>query len=333
MTWWAWRQVRLPARLLAAVVAAFALLLAWTGPQLADQFAADGLRACSSGLESTGMRTCGDLERDLLGRFSILGAVGGLLTVLPAAVGMLWGAPLLAREYEAGTHRLAWTQSVTRTRWLATRLAVIGAVAVAATAVSSLAFTWWSTSRDQLDSRITPGVFEQRGIVPVAYVAFALALGTAVGSVVRRVVPAATVTLLLAVLALFGAKQGREHLLDPVELRYPTYTFFADEPAGRIGADRGWVLSNRTLDRDGNVISPAGELSDQRAAELCGVSLPDLTKADLDACGRRLGLVDVALVHPADRFWALQAAESALFTAAAVGLVALSFRQVRRHSG
>ena len=45
-----------------------------------------------------------------------------MLAVVPAVVGAFWGAPLVARELEAGTHRLAWTQSVTRGRWLATRL-------------------------------------------------------------------------------------------------------------------------------------------------------------------------------------------------------------------
>ena len=43
-----------------------------------------------------------------------------VLAVAPAIIGVFWGAPLVARELEAGTHRLAWTQSVTRTRWLAT---------------------------------------------------------------------------------------------------------------------------------------------------------------------------------------------------------------------
>ena len=37
-----------------------------------------------------------------------------------------WGAPLVTRELEAGTHRLVWNQSVTRTRWLATKLGLIG---------------------------------------------------------------------------------------------------------------------------------------------------------------------------------------------------------------
>jgi len=36
----------------------------------------------------------------------------------PALLGIFWGAPLIARELETGTCRLAWNQSVTRTRWL-----------------------------------------------------------------------------------------------------------------------------------------------------------------------------------------------------------------------
>jgi hypothetical protein len=36
---------------------------------------------------------------------------------------MFWGAPLVASEFEAGTHDLAWTQSVTRRRWMRSNLA------------------------------------------------------------------------------------------------------------------------------------------------------------------------------------------------------------------
>ena len=32
----------------------------------------------------------------------------------PALIGIFWGAPLVAREFETGTFRLAWTQSVSR---------------------------------------------------------------------------------------------------------------------------------------------------------------------------------------------------------------------------
>lgn len=338
MTWMAWRQVRIPAQVYAAAVVLFVVVLAWTGPQLVDRFETDGLAQCALGKETTGNRTCGDLEDTFLSDFSLFDSLGGVLTILPAVVGMFWGAPLLAREYESRTSQLAWTQSVTRTRWLAVRLAVVGGIAVVLTAVYSLAFTWWSGPRDRLGSRISPPTFEQRGIVPIAYVVFALVLGVAVGAVIRRVVPATAVTLLLLVVTVFGAQQWvRPHLLDPAEIRSPTYTFYADEPPSRIAIDNGWLLSNRTLDRDGNVVSPAGELADARAAEICGFTMADLVGEDgkriLDECGERLGLVDVAEVHPASRFWALQAAEAALFLGLAAVLGLFSFWWVRRASG
>jgi len=48
-------------------------------------------------------------------------------------------SPLAAREFETGTFRLAWTQGITRTRWLAVKLGVVGAASMA---VAGFCF-WW----------------------------------------------------------------------------------------------------------------------------------------------------------------------------------------------
>ena len=61
---------------------------------------------------------------------SLRAFLGFLVIVFPAIIGMFWGAPLVARELETGTFRLAWTQSVTRTRWLAVKLAVVGGISM-----------------------------------------------------------------------------------------------------------------------------------------------------------------------------------------------------------
>ena len=58
-------------------------------------------------------------------------------SLVPALIGIFWGAPLVARELEAGTFRLAWTQSVTRTRWLAVKIAVVGLAACSPRASSA----------------------------------------------------------------------------------------------------------------------------------------------------------------------------------------------------
>src|ERR1017187_5440767 len=54
-----------------------------------------------------------------------------LVVVVPGLLGVFWGAPLVAGELESGSFRLAWTQDVSRVRWLAARLAVSGLAAMA----------------------------------------------------------------------------------------------------------------------------------------------------------------------------------------------------------
>lgn len=54
---------------------------------------------------------------------------------------MLIGAPLIARELEHGTWKLAFTQTVTRTRWLTVTLAVVGLGVLVLASAFTLLFT------------------------------------------------------------------------------------------------------------------------------------------------------------------------------------------------
>jgi hypothetical protein len=118
MTWLTWRQFRPQAVTAAVALAAFAVLLAVTGPHLASLYAASRITGCHS-------QSCGQLASSFLSQVGVgiypvvcmLGIAGVVLA--PAVIGIFWGAPLIAREFEAGTFRLAWTQSITRARWLA----------------------------------------------------------------------------------------------------------------------------------------------------------------------------------------------------------------------
>ncbi len=109
---------------------------------------------------------------------------------VPALLGVFWGAPLIARELEAGTHRLVWNQSVTRTRWLATKLAIVGGAAALTAGLLSWAVT---TSSNRIDDatgdRITPLLYGARGIVPIGYAIFAFTLGVTLGMLIRRTSP------------------------------------------------------------------------------------------------------------------------------------------------
>src|SRR5262245_28903805 len=191
MIWLNWRQFRTPALVAAAALVVALAVLGLTGSRLAHDYTALGLSDCAAGHEAqVGTLSCGDLERKFLGYYPALRLLGPLLLVVPALIGAFWGAPLIARELEVGTQRLAWVQSVTRTRWLGVKVAVIGAVGVGLTALLSLAITWWSGPFDRLNGRMSPEQFAQRGLVPLAYAAFAFALGTAVGAVIHRTLPA-----------------------------------------------------------------------------------------------------------------------------------------------
>ena len=194
MTWLTWRQFRAQAAAVYARLAAVVLALVLVPlPEL------------------TGSRLIGELGA---GAPSMTVYTVGTVAVLalPAIVGVFWGAPLVARELEAGTHRLAWSQSVTRTRWLATKVSLVGAVAVAGAGLLSLLVTWWCGPLDDAlnsgpgaaaglleNPRMYPLMFDARGIVPIGYTAFAFALGVTAGTVVRRTVPAMAITLVVFV--------------------------------------------------------------------------------------------------------------------------------------
>ena len=144
MIWLAWRQFRVQALIAAAALAAAAILLGVTGPRLASRYAGSGIAGCHGG-------SCANAASDFLTQLAAtrtypfvysLGLV--LILAVPAILGIFWGAPLIARELETGTYRLAWNQSVTRTRWLTVKLALTGLAAMAVTEALSLMHAWWS---------------------------------------------------------------------------------------------------------------------------------------------------------------------------------------------
>jgi hypothetical protein len=332
MTWLTWRQFRTQAAAVYAAVAAFVIVLAITGPRLVELARAypdtlfDHLTAADQRLFNAGMV---------------------VLALAPAVIGAFWGAPLIARELETGTSTLAWTQSVTRTRWLATKLGIVALAAAAAAGVLSLAVSWWAepldgatgSRRGSLPSRLTPVAFAMRGVVPVGYAVFALVLGVAVGLVVRRAVPAMAITLaLFAFVQIAVPFWVRPHLIPPAR---QTVTI-SDHLDGimRSGpndpftitahtAGRGdWILSNRTVDAAGRPAAVPSWLTDCLPEPGAGPTKTDMRTclARLDSLGYRQQLV----YQPASRFWALQWAETGMFLGASALLAAFCFWWTRR---
>jgi hypothetical protein len=220
MFWLTWRQFRASAAMMAAALAALAVILVLSGPDLADDYSS-GIAACTESGDCSNF-----VDRFFQDNRGSGLAVTALVLVLPALIGLFWGAPLIARELEAGTHRLVWNQSITRTRWLAIKLGLVGLAAITVAGLGSFAVDWWSDPIDKASvaaaqgSRIEPLLFSARGIVPIGYAAFAFALGVTVGMLIRRTLPAMAITL-----AVFVALQiAMPQLSGPTSSRPPART-------------------------------------------------------------------------------------------------------------
>ena len=354
MIWLTWRQFRAAAAMMAAALAALAVILAVTGPGLADDYST-GIAACT---------TQGGDCSDFVGRFfrdhrSTGLAVTSVVLVLPALIGIFWGAPLIARELDAGTHRLVWNQSVTRTRWLAVKLGLVGLAAVAVAGLGSLAVEWWSDPIDKAAvaandvSRIEPLLFGARGIVPMGYAAFAFALGVTLGMLIRRTIPAMALTLIIFIgLQVAMPELVRPHLITPTRATVnitPSNVeefIFLGGPNGPLqvgaqAAEKGaWVLSSHTVDASGRTVAtitghpslsptsgPCAPNEDAPARQAEG---PGEDLAPCLAELTRLGYRQRVTYQPASHFWPLQWREAAIYTALTLALSGFCFWWLRR---
>ena len=147
MAWVTWRQHRVALAGTGILLGACALPLGISGLRLQAAHANLVRSGCAvSGALTTGHCSVLQTAYNQAGYVLLTGNVLALTVVLsgiPVLIGMFAGAPLLAREYEAGTFRFAWTQEAGRTRWAAAKLALLGAVLTAAASAFGGLVGWW----------------------------------------------------------------------------------------------------------------------------------------------------------------------------------------------
>jgi uncharacterized membrane protein len=346
MTWLTWRQFRAQAFTATAALAVFAVLLAATGPHLASLYATSGISGCQA-------TSCEHLASNFLqqlyaaGTYWVLYLLGVVIILLaPALIGLFWGAPLIARELETGTSALAWNQSITRTRWLAVKLTLIGLAAMALTEGLSLMQAWWAApigravghgagGSNLAMGRFSSLVFATHGITPLGYAAFAFTLGVTAGALIRRTVPAMAVTL-----AIFAAVQIAMPLwirpnlfpadrtvipvtsLDNISLQQGgfngrSFNLGALDLPGQPGA---WLLSSGAVNATGQTTSttPAA----------CTTHSND-TPSFID-CLASHGIRETISYQPASRYWAFQWTETGIYLALALALTGYCFRRLNR---
>src|SRR3954454_1073264 len=256
MTRFAWLQSRTQTLVVALVLAGLAVAAAITGVQMAHLYSSL-VAHCTTG--------CGFAASSFTSHDQFFEHVLDVVAqVAPALLGIFWGAPLLAREYETGTHRLAWTQSVSRSRWLLTRLALGGLITVSVASVLTLTVTWWYRAVDHVQAN-QYAVFDRRSIVPIGYALFAFAVGALAGAVVRRTVPAMAVTIAVFVFTRVGvglwvrphlqaAKRTSRSLLDAAGFGFESHNNGPlDLVAQPPDLPNAWVQSAHLVTRSGHV--------------------------------------------------------------------------------
>ncbi|AHI01299.1 hypothetical protein [Kutzneria albida] len=135
-------------------------------------------------------------------------------TVLTLLVGLFLAAPLLPREYEQGTYVFAWGQDVTASRWLRLK---VGYLLSAVLLMSVLISVLRDLRASPVSRPFSMPMFEGFAPVQVAYVAFAFALGLALGALTRRTLLAMGLTLVgFLVVRAFVAAVCRRFYLPPL---------------------------------------------------------------------------------------------------------------------
>jgi ABC-type transport system involved in multi-copper enzyme maturation permease subunit len=286
MIWVSWRQHRSQAISCLALLAALAVYAVILGTSMRTAFGNDGLAgAClarSQGLSCPA--GVGTFRSEFGSEVNI--AFWSVALIVPGLIGVLVGAPLIARELEFGTWRLAWSQTVPRARWLAVKLALVTGGLIVLGAAMTAVITWYRAPMDQITGRMQHNAYDYEGLVLTAYILCAFGFAVLAGLLIRRSIPAMVAAFIpwlairLVVEFIF-----RNHFMAPLTMKIPPVCL------------KGFC---------GNGIGFTPQLTG-RVGDLILTMKPG----------------NLVTYQPADRFWAFQSIEAGIFvalTAAALGV-------------
>ena len=318
MLWVTFRQHRSELIGAAVLLVVLGVVLIASGRSMHDAYQTSGTAAC---LRASGDGdACDQIVGAFTDRYVRWGDLFTMFNLLPAFVGVFVGAPLLARELDHGTWRLAFTQSVTRTRWFFMKLVLVGAgVLTFGVAVTAL-FTWWRGPLDTIDGRIGPTAFGFEGPTLATSMVFAFALGVLAGAVMRKTVAAMAVSFI----AFFVVRTPVEVYLRPRYQEPLLRVRDATAESGGSGRTTDWVLSQGWIDAAGQRLTPGERLEILRQLRGSGPSIERYMQDN--------GLKQFVEYQPNSAFWHFQTIEALILGTIAIACLATSVWLVSRRT-
>ncbi|MEV7097786.1 transporter [Amycolatopsis sp. NPDC051045] len=320
MIWLTWRQHRRQALFTLVALGVLAAIMVPTGLAMHAKYDSLGLGACRAALGSASMITqteamarCESLGHQFQQEFGGMMLVAVLFVVLPVLVGVFFGAPLVAREVEQGTHRLVWTQDVSRLHWALVKFGLLGAITAVLAIGYALGVSWWFRPLVTASTgRLNYLSFDVQGIVPIAYTLFALALGAFAGTYWRKVLPA----MGIALVGFAAVRVAVEVFARPRYLPARTLSFSPDGQRTPNPASGDWVLDLGVRNAAGEMVLPNSQI---------GPCPPGGCGANPAGPGAQNWLQ----YQPGDRFWIFQGVETGIFVLLTAALVFFAIRRVR----
>ena len=317
LTWVTWRQHRVALVTTVVLFAGLAVFLVANGIAMHAAFSKLGLTSCGTLTGRACQAPLNVFEQRYQGAAMYLPR---FLEFVPALLGAFIGAPMVARELESGSYRFAWTLGRNRVRWLAVKLTLLAAILVAVGLGFSALFSWWFQPWEPVMGRLAGGEsYEVTGVVFAARIFFGLCLGVALGTIIRRTVPAMLATIVGWLGVAWPSVVFLRPLIQP-PVSVPT--------ASNSIADNAWAISTWYQNGSGRHLGSAGLDRLLAQARASGVTTGDAFQAFL----ARHGWTQWSSYEPNSRFWHFQIVEGAVYVVVSVALAALALWWIDRRA-
>lgn len=313
MIWVGWRQQRVETLITAATLALLAAVAVPVGVHMASVYTHEDLGACAATLQPG---PCTDSVASFLMRFSSLNLLFMWSTLLPSLAALLLAAPFVL-DLDNGTYRLYWTQSITRRRWIVTKLMLGVVVTVVAAGCLAVLAMWLRAPLDHLSGRLGASEYDAEGIVPIADALFVFGVAVALGALWRRAVPALLVSFVVYIIGRsFMDSLIRQRLLAPVK------STWLERSGSGPNLNQALVINQFISDKNGHRIADAVGPCANPSSSSGLLAHTERLCAQPHALGAHIYMT--AIYQPASRFWQIQGVEFGIVAGIGALLVLLA---------